>query len=70
MHRYDPVKVTLVGTALNFRRENENSLSSADVLYQTSNMAISRCCFADDGKEMDKWENARAGRAKAIVFTH
>ena len=52
-----------VGTALHFRPENENLSSSADVLYKTKNLAVSRCSFADDGNEMDKSE-------KAIVFTH
>ena len=57
-----------VGTALNLGGENENLSLSADVLQKTSNLAISRCCFADDGKEMNKSEK-RTGRAcKAIVF--
>ena len=34
-----------------FRRENEKLSSSAGVLAKTSNLVISRCCFADDGKE-------------------
>ena len=42
-------------------------LSSADVFDKTSNLAISRCCFAYDGKEIDKIENARAGRAKLTM---
>ena len=46
--------MTLVGTALNNSGENENLSSSAGVLHKTSNLAFSRCCFADDGKEMDK----------------
>ena len=37
-----------------FRGENKNLSSNADVLHKTSNLVISRCCFADDGKEMDK----------------
>ena len=41
-----------LGTAL--RGENENLSSSAVVLRKTSNLATSCCCFADDGKEMDK----------------
>ena len=32
--------MTPVGTALNFRRENENLSSSADVLHKTKNLAI------------------------------
>ena len=39
-----------------FRGEIENVSSSADVLQKTLNLAISCCCFADDGKEMDKSE--------------
>ena len=31
----------------------------ADVLPKTSNLVISRCCFADDGKEIDKIERAK-----------
>ena len=46
--------MTPVGRALHFRRENENLSSSADVLHKTKNLAISRCCFADDGNELDK----------------
>ena len=42
-------------------------MSSADVFDKTSNLAISRCCFAYDGKEIDKSENARAGRAKLTM---
>ena len=62
--------MTPVGTALNFRRENENLSSSADVLHKTKNLAISRCCFADDGNEMDKSEKRTCRACKAIVFTH
>ena len=61
--------MTPVGTALHFRRENENSSSSADVLHKTKNLAISRCCFADDGNEWTKVKNARAGRAKLLFLT-
>ena len=61
--------MTPVGTALHFRRENENLSSSADVLHKTKNLAISRCCFADDGNEMDKSEKCtRAGRAKLLFL--
>ena len=35
---------------------NENVSSSAEVLHKTSNLAMSHCCFADDGKEMNKNE--------------
>ena len=62
--------MTSVGTALHFRRENEDLSSSADVLRKTKNLAISRCCLADDGKEMDKTEKRTCRECKAIVFTH
>ena len=42
-------------------------LPSADVLHKTSNLAISRWCFVDDGKEMDKNEKCTC---KAFVFAH
>ena len=53
-----------------FRGENENLSSNADVLHKTSNLVISRCCFADDGKEMDKNEKRTYRACKAIVFGH
>ena len=52
------------------RGENENLSLSADVLHRTSNLPISRCCFADDGKEMDKSEKRTCKVCKAIVFSH
>ena len=62
--------MTPVGTALHFRRENENLSSTADVPHKTKNLAISRCCFADDGNEMDKLKvkNAPAGHAKLLFL--
>ena len=62
--------MTPVGTALHFRRENENLSSSADVLRKTKNLAFSRCCFADDGNEMDKSEKRTYRACEAIVFNH
>ena len=53
----------------NFRRENENLSPTADVLHKTSNLIISRCCCADDGTEMDKNKNARAGHAKLLFLS-
>ena len=38
------------------------------VLHKTSNLAISRCCFADDGKEIDKSEKRTRRAWKAIVI--
>ena len=61
--------MTPVGTALHFMRENENLSLSADVLHKTKNLAISRCCFADDGNKMDKSEKRTYRACKAIVFT-
>ena len=52
--------------ALNLGEKNENLSPSADVLHNTSNLVISRCCFADDGKA--KMKNARAGRAKLLFL--
>ena len=53
-----------------FRGENENLSSNADVLLKTSNLVISRCGFADDGKEIDKNEKRTCRACKAIVFGH
>ena len=60
--------MTPVGTSLHFRRENENLSSSADVLHKTKNLAISRCCFADDGKEMDKSEKTHVQGVQSYCF--
>ena len=60
--------MTLVRTALNLGGKNENLSSSADLLHKTSNLAISRCCFADDGKEMDISEKRTCRECKTIVF--
>ena len=43
-------KMTLIGTGASFRRENEDLSSRAEVRHITSNLAILRCCFPDDGK--------------------
>ena len=40
--------------AVNLGEKNENLCPSAEVLHSTSNLVISRCSFADDGKEIDK----------------
>ena len=55
---------------LNLGEKHENLSPGADVLYNTSNLIISRCCFADDGKEMDKNEKRTCRASKAIVFAH
>ena len=41
-----------------------------DFFLKTSNLAISRYCFADDGKELDKNEKRTCRACKAIVFAH
>ena len=51
-----------------FTRENENLSSSADVLQKTSNLAISCCCFADDGKEMNKSEKRHVRGEQRYFF--
>ena len=57
--------MTLIGTALNLGQKMKN-----DVVHKTSNLAISRCSFADDGKEMDKSEKHTCRACKAIAFAH
>ena len=63
--------MTLVGTALNLGKKMKiYGASTADIRHKTSNLAISRCCFPDDGKEMDKSEKRTCRACKAIVFAH
>ena len=57
----------LVGVAYKVRKKMKNSLSSVDVLHKTLNVVISRCCFAEDGKEM--YQNVKR-TCRAIVFAH
>ena len=45
----------------------KNSPSCAHVLHKTLNLVISRCSFADDGKEM--YQNIKR-TCRAIVFAH
>ena len=49
------------------KKDNENSPSSVDVLHKTLNVVISRCCFAEDDKEM--YQNVKR-TCRAIVFAH
>ena len=49
----------------NLGEKNENLLSSADVLHETSNLSISRCCFADDRRQC-KWTKMRKARAECV----
>ena len=51
-----------------FRGENENLSSSADVLPKTSNLVISRCCFSDEGQEMYKNEKMHVQSVQSYCF--
>ena len=51
-----------------FRKENENLSSSADVLPKTSNFVISHGCFADEGKEIDKSEKMDVQSVQSYCF--
>ena len=51
-----------------FRGENENLSSSADVLHKTSNLVISRCCFSDDGQELSKNEKMHVQSVQSYCF--
>ena len=61
--------MTLVGTALNLGQKMK-IYPQVMTSIKTSNLAISRCSFADDGKEMDKSEKHTCRACKAIVFAH
>ena len=50
------------------KKENENSPSCVHVLHKTLNVTISRCCFAEDGREM--YQNVkRTCRAMFFLIT-
>ena len=57
----------LVGVAYKVRKKMKNSPLSVDVLHKTLNVVISRCCFAEDGKEV--YQNVKR-TCRAIVFAH
>ena len=57
----------LVGVAYELRNKMKNSLSCVHVLHKTLNVVISRCCFAEDGKEM--YQNVKR-TCRTIVFAH
>ena len=57
----------LVGVAYKLRKNMKTSPSCVHVLHKTLNVVISRCCFAEDGKEM--YQNAKR-TCRAIVFAH
>ena len=51
------------------RGENENLYSNADVFHKTSNLVISRCGFADDGKEIDKNEKTHVQSVQSYCLS-
>ena len=51
-----------------FRGENKNLSSSGHVLPKTLNLVISRCCFADEGKEIDKNEKMHVQSVQSNCF--
>ena len=57
----------LVGVAHKLRKKIKNSPSYVHVLHKTLNVVISRCCFAEDGKEM--YQNVER-TCRAIVSAH
>ena len=57
----------LVGVAYKLRKIMKNSPSCVHVLHKILNVVISRCCFAEDGKEM--YQNVKR-TCWAIVFAH
>ena len=57
----------LVGVAYKFRKKTKDSPSCVHVLHKTLNVVVSRCCFAEDGKEMYQNVNARAERLFFVI---
>ena len=49
------------------RKKMKNSPPCVHVLHKPLNLVISRCCFAEDGKEM--YQNVKR-TSRAIVFGH
>ena len=49
------------------RKNMKKSPSCVHVLHNTVNVIISRCCFAEDGKEV--YQNVKR-TCRAIVFAH
>ena len=58
---------TLLSTVLKQGKRKKTLTSRAHVLEGTQNLVISRCCFAEDGKEM--YQNEKR-TCRAIVFAH
>ena len=56
--------------AVNLGEKIENLCPSADVLHNTSNLIISRCSFADGGREIDKKEKRTCRACKATAFAY
>ena len=50
------------------REENENLSSRAVVLPTISHLVIPRCCFADNGKEIDKNEKMHVQSVQSYCF--
>ena len=57
----------LIGVAFKLGRRMKNSPSCAHILHKTLNLVISRCCFAENGKEM--YKNIQR-TCRAIVFAN
>ena len=57
----------LVEVAYKLRNKMTNSPSWALALQKTKNFVISRCCFAEDSKEM--YQNVKRP-CRAIIFAH
>ena len=60
-------KVLQLGVAYKLRKKMKNLSSCVHVLHKTLNVVISRCCFAEDSKEM--YQNVKR-TCRAIVFAH
>ena len=57
----------LVGVGYKLRKKMKNSPSCVHILHKTSIVVISRCCFAEDGKEMYQNVHARAERLFLLI---
>ena len=56
------------GVQIKNSKKMKNSLLCVHVLCKTLNLVISRCCFAEDGKEI-LYQNVKH-TCRAIVFAH
>ena len=65
-----PSEMKPLRAAVNLGEKHENLCPSADGLHNTSNLVISRCSFADDGKEIDKKEKRTCRACKATAFAY